>query len=152
VRLAGAAGDQGVGGCSSKLSMIDHWLGRIIDVVDRHDAWGSTALVLCTDHGHYLGERGIWGKPQVPVYPEMGHIPLLISWPGVAARTCDALVIAGENDPRCPPEGIVPWVEALRARGITVEAHFYPEGHHANTNTQQVRHMQLILDFFARYV
>ena len=63
-----------------------------------------------------------------------------------------ALVIAGENDPRCPPEGIVPWVEALRARGITVEAHFYPEGHHANTNTQQVRHMQLILDFFARYV
>ena len=63
-----------------------------------------------------------------------------------------ALVIAGENDPRCPPEGIVPWVEALRARGITVEAHFYPEGHHANTNAQQVRHMQLILDFFARYV
>jgi dipeptidyl aminopeptidase/acylaminoacyl peptidase len=63
-----------------------------------------------------------------------------------------ALVIAGENDPRCPPEGIVPWVEALRARGITVEAHFYPEGHHANTSTQQVRHMQLILDFFARYV
>jgi dipeptidyl aminopeptidase/acylaminoacyl peptidase len=63
-----------------------------------------------------------------------------------------ALVIAGENDPRCPPEGIVPWVQALRGRGITVEEHFYPEGHHANTNAQQVRHMQLILDFFARYV
>ena len=63
-----------------------------------------------------------------------------------------ALVIAGKNDPRCPPEGIMPWVEALRARGITVEAHFYPEGHHSNATAQQVRHMQLILDFFARYV
>ena len=46
---------------------------------------------LCTDHGHYLGERDIWGKPQVPVHPELGHIPLLVAWPGVAPGTCDAL-------------------------------------------------------------
>ena len=72
----------------AKLSMIDHWLGRILDVVDRHQAWDTTAVILCTDHGHYLGERGFWGKPQVPVHPELGHIPLLVSWPGVApART-----------------------------------------------------------------
>ncbi len=25
--------------------------------------WETTALVLCTDHGHYLGEKDIWGKP-----------------------------------------------------------------------------------------
>ena len=76
----------------AKLTMIDHWLGRMIDAVDRHDAWDSTAFVVCTDHGHYLGEHGgVWGKPQVPVYPELGHIPLLIAWPGVAPRTCDAL-------------------------------------------------------------
>lgn len=75
----------------AKLSMIDDWLGRILDVVDRHDAWGTTGFILCTDHGHYLGERGMWGKPQVPVYPELGHIPLLISWPGAAPRSCGAL-------------------------------------------------------------
>ena len=46
----------------AKLSMIDHWLGRILDVVDRHDAWDTTAFVLCTDHGHYLGERGHVGQ------------------------------------------------------------------------------------------
>ena len=63
------------------------------------------------------------------------------------------LVIAGEKDPRCPPEGIMPWVDALASRGITVDVHFYPEGHHTNTTVdQQVQHMQLILDFFARYV
>jgi arylsulfatase A-like enzyme len=75
----------------AKLSMIDHWLGRVLDVIDRRNAWSTTAVILCTDHGHYLGERGTWGKPQVPVYPELGHIPLLISWPGVNAGTCDAL-------------------------------------------------------------
>ena len=62
------------------------------------------------------------------------------------------LVIAGEQDPRCPVEGITPWVDALRSRGVPVDVHMYPEGHHANTVDQQVRHMQLILDFFARYV
>jgi arylsulfatase A-like enzyme len=75
----------------AKLSMIDHWLGRILDVIDRNDAWDTTAFVLCTDHGHYLGERDTWGKPAIAVHPEMGHIPLLIAWPGVSAGTCDAL-------------------------------------------------------------
>jgi hypothetical protein len=75
----------------AKLSMIDHWLGRLLDVLDRRDAWGTTAVVLCTDHGHYLGERGIWGKPSVPVQPELGHIPLLVAWPGAAPDTNGAL-------------------------------------------------------------
>jgi arylsulfatase A-like enzyme len=78
----------------AKLSMIDHWLGRLLDVVDAHDAWSTTAFVLCTDHGVYLGERDIWGKPQVPVYAELGHIPLMVAWPGATARTCDALTTA----------------------------------------------------------
>jgi arylsulfatase A-like enzyme len=75
----------------AKLSMIDHWLGEVIAAIDQHDAWDTTAVILCTDHGHYLGERGTWGKPQVPVHPELGHIPLLVSWPGVAPGTNGAL-------------------------------------------------------------
>ena len=70
----------------AKLSMIDHWLGRILDVIDRHDAWGTTAFILCTDHGHYLGERGHVGQAAGAVHPELGHIPLLVAWPGVAPR------------------------------------------------------------------
>ena len=41
----------------SKLTMIDHWFGRILDEFDRHDLWDDTALIVCTDHGHYLGEE-----------------------------------------------------------------------------------------------
>ena len=75
----------------AKLSMIDHHLGRILDVVDERGLWDDTAFVLCTDHGHYLGERDTFGKPGLPIHREMGHIPLLVSWPGVEARDCDAL-------------------------------------------------------------
>jgi arylsulfatase A-like enzyme len=75
----------------AKLSMIDHWLGRVLDAIERNDLWRDTAVILCTDHGHYLGEKDVWGKPGVPVYEPLGHVPLLVSWPGVAPRACDAL-------------------------------------------------------------
>jgi arylsulfatase A-like enzyme len=75
----------------AKLTMIDAWFGRVLDAIDRQGLWNTTAVIVCTDHGHYLGEKDIWGKPAVPVYEPLGHIPLLIAWPGVAPGTCDAL-------------------------------------------------------------
>jgi arylsulfatase A-like enzyme len=75
----------------AKLSMIDHWLGRVLDACDRLDLWRDTAFFLCTDHGHYLGEKDLFGKPGVPVYEPLGHIPLLVAWPRVAPRSIDAL-------------------------------------------------------------
>ena len=65
--------------------------------------------------------------------------------------TAPTLIIAGENDPRCPPEGITPWAEAVRARGAPVEVHMYAAGHHANSMEEQVDHMQRVLEFFERY-
>ncbi|MFT7218546.1 MAG: arylsulfatase A-like enzyme [Candidatus Azotimanducaceae bacterium] len=75
----------------SKLSMIDHWLGRLLDVMDRDNLWEDTLFILCTDHGHYLGEKDIWGKPRVPQFEPLGHTPLMVAAPGVAAADCDAL-------------------------------------------------------------
>jgi arylsulfatase A-like enzyme len=71
--------------------MIDHWVGRVLDVFDRLSPWDPTALFLCTDHGHCLGEKDLFGKPGVPVYEPLGHIPLLVAWPGVAPDVVDAL-------------------------------------------------------------
>lgn len=62
------------------------------------------------------------------------------------------LVIAGEQDPRCPIEGITPWVGALRARGVPVEMHLHPTGHHANDVEERARQMELIIEFFGRHV
>ncbi len=75
----------------AKLSMIDHHLGRILDVVDRRGWWDDTAVVLCTDHGHYLGEHDIFGKPAAPLRAPMRRIPLLVAWPGHEPDRIDAL-------------------------------------------------------------
>jgi arylsulfatase A-like enzyme len=84
------------GNYGAKLSMIDHWFGRVLDELDRAHLWDDTAVIVCTDHGHYLGDEregnDIWGKPMVPQFEPLGHIPLLIHWPGVeGGGSCDTL-------------------------------------------------------------
>lgn len=78
------------GNYGAKLSMIDHWFGEILSAFDEGNLWANTALIVCTDHGHFLGEqregRDIWGKPRVPQFEPLGHIPLLIHWPGLAGQ------------------------------------------------------------------
>ncbi len=74
-----------------KLSMIDRWFGTVLDAIDRNALWDSTVVIVCTDHGHYLGEKDSFGKPPLPIYEPLGHIPLMIAWPGVAAGARDAL-------------------------------------------------------------
>jgi arylsulfatase A-like enzyme len=74
-----------------KLTMIDAWFGRIMDAIERKGLWDDTAVIVCTDHGHYLGEKEIWGKPQSPIFEPLGHIPLMIAWPGIAPGATSAL-------------------------------------------------------------
>ncbi len=95
-RLTAAAGRHVRANYGAKLSMIDHHLGNVLDALDDGDLWDNTAVIVCTDHGHYLGEerggKDIWGKPAVPQFEPLGHIPLFIHWPGVpGGQTCDAL-------------------------------------------------------------
>jgi len=84
----------------AKLTMIDHWFGRIVDALDRNDLWSTTSVIVCTDHGHYLGEGDRWGKPAVPVHQTLGHIPLLVHWPQRDGNGDDAAgssVVAGQS-------------------------------------------------------
>ena len=79
-----------------KLSMIDHWLGKVLDALDATNAWDDTVVILTSDHGHYLGDRDVygrdvWGKPGVPVYKPLGHLPLMVAWPGKPATTSNVL-------------------------------------------------------------
>jgi dipeptidyl aminopeptidase/acylaminoacyl peptidase len=62
------------------------------------------------------------------------------------------LLIAGEHDSRCPLGQVMVYAHALRARRHPVDVYLYSEGHHANDMGEQIRHMELALEFFARHV
>ena len=63
------------------ITMCDFHLGKIMDVMDEHDMWKDTLLIVTTDHGLMLGERGYLGKNFQPPYEELSHIPLYIHDP-----------------------------------------------------------------------
>lgn len=39
------------------LEMADYWLGKLLDVMDRHDLWKDTMVIFTSDHGFLLGEH-----------------------------------------------------------------------------------------------
>lgn len=57
------------------LSMCDHYLGKVLDMMDENDMWKDTMLIVNTDHGYFLGEKGWWSKSVMPVYNEIANIP-----------------------------------------------------------------------------
>ncbi len=59
-------------------SMCDHYMGRVIDLMDELDLWKDTLLIVNTDHGFLLGEHDWWAKCCQPFYDEVAHTPLFI--------------------------------------------------------------------------
>lgn len=76
---------------AATLSMADAWLGKFLDKMDQLGMWEDTVVVLGTDHGHFLGERGYWAKNYMMDWNELTRIPLFVSAPGVAPRRVKAL-------------------------------------------------------------
>ncbi|MDP9314916.1 MAG: sulfatase [Chloroflexota bacterium] len=66
---------------AGKLTMVDTWLERVFDRLERYKLWDRTCVIVTTDHGHYLGEHGWIGKPDAPLYHTLSHIPLLVRHP-----------------------------------------------------------------------
>ena len=60
------------------VSMCDHYLGQVLDVMDAHTLWKDPLLSVNTDHGFLLGEHDWWGKTIMPAYEEISHTPLFI--------------------------------------------------------------------------
>ncbi|MFO7635040.1 MAG: sulfatase [Caldilinea sp.] len=60
------------------LSMCDHYLGKVLDLMDELNLWDDTMLIVNTDHGFLLGEHAWWAKMVQPMYNEIAHVPLLI--------------------------------------------------------------------------
>jgi arylsulfatase A-like enzyme len=65
---------------AGKVTMVDRWLGEVLQTLDRLALWEDTAVIITTDHGHDLGEREAFGK-QFPHYDSHANIPLFVWHP-----------------------------------------------------------------------
>ncbi len=62
------------------------------------------------------------------------------------------LILAGENDPRCPIRQIDNYVAALTERALPHEVYRYDAGHGSLVDDERVRQMAVELDFTARHL
>ncbi|WP_159888612.1 sulfatase [Paenibacillus puerhi] len=67
---------------AANLSMIDAWLGKLLDVLDKQNLWEDTLVIFTTDHGFLLGEHEWTGKNFMHAYNEVAHLPLMVHAPG----------------------------------------------------------------------
>jgi arylsulfatase A-like enzyme len=75
---------------AGEVTLVDRWIGFLLDRIASLDLLKNTAVIVVADHGFYLGEHGYIGKSllrgeyyqNLPLYPEVARIPLLIYFPG----------------------------------------------------------------------
>lgn len=71
------------------LTMTDAWLGHFLERFHAGSLAQDTVVVLLSDHGIMLGDRGWTGKPALELHPELIQVPFLLRDPGgrMAGRT-----------------------------------------------------------------
>ncbi|MBO3801901.1 MAG: sulfatase [Thermoproteota archaeon] len=74
---------------AGEATLVDKWIGMILEKVEELGLWENTAMIFTSDHGFYLGEHKLIGKSIImgnihglsPLYEEVAHIPLVLRLP-----------------------------------------------------------------------
>lgn len=78
---------------AAEATLADRWIGVLLETIDREDLLDDTFVIVTTDHGFLFGEHGLIGKAlirnkvfqNVPLWPEICRIPMIVSFPGCPA-------------------------------------------------------------------
>lgn len=75
------------------ISMMDKYIGKILDYLDANGLTENTLIIFTTDHGNHIGSHGLHAKGGF-VFEEDIKIPFIVSWKGhyPEARRTDALL------------------------------------------------------------
>jgi len=65
------------------VTMIDDFVGQLLDVLDSEGLRDNTIVVFASDHGENLGAHGLWQK--MVAFEDSLRVPLIISVPGEKA-------------------------------------------------------------------
>ena len=66
----------------ASVTLVDAWLGRFLDRFYASGLPRETIVVLLSDHGILLGDRGWTGKPALELHPELIQVPFMLRDPG----------------------------------------------------------------------
>lgn len=74
-----------------KITLIDDWIGRVIEALRRRGTWDRALTFFTADHGEMLGAHGGMGKCRFT--EESARVPFIVRWPGraPAGRRTEAL-------------------------------------------------------------
>ena len=64
------------------VSFIDAQVGRIFEALEKNNLMDKTIIVFWSDHGYFLGEKGLWFKRKA--FERSARAPLLIAAPGLS--------------------------------------------------------------------
>ena len=100
------------------ITLMDKYVGLLLDKVRELGLWDNTAICFISDHGWYFGEHNYIGKHTVldrakgwPFYNEVARVPLIMHLPGWAP---------GRNDLLVQPVDVMP--SMLQAAGLAAPA------------------------------
>ncbi|MEC9094355.1 MAG: sulfatase [Planctomycetota bacterium] len=65
-------------------SFVDAQVGRLIAALEKNGLLEKTIIVFWSDHGYFLGEKGLWYKRKA--FERSARMPLIISAPGLSRQ------------------------------------------------------------------
>jgi len=97
------------------VSFVDSQVGRLIEALDHSPHRDNTLIVLWSDHGWHIGEKGMTGK--TTLWERSTRVPMIFAGKGIAARA------------RCtrPAELLDLYPTLVELAGLPAQAHL--EGH-----------------------
>lgn len=63
-------------------SFVDAQVGRLLDALEENGLMEKTIIVFWSDHGYFLGEKGLWYKRKA--FERSAKMPMIIAAPGLA--------------------------------------------------------------------
>lgn len=73
------------------ITLIDEWVGKVIDILKKSGLYEDTIILFTSDHGDYLGDHNLYYKGSFPCDSDC-KVPLILKAPKITpGTTCDAL-------------------------------------------------------------